>query len=33
VEFVHELPRNPYGKIMYNVLKEKDWKGVGRKVN
>jgi long-chain acyl-CoA synthetase len=33
VEFVHELPRNPYGKILYNALKEKYWKGIGRKVN
>jgi len=32
VEFVKELPRNPYGKVLYSVLKEKYWKGV-RKVN
>jgi len=32
VEFVNELPRNPYGKVLYNVLKEKYWKGI-RRVN
>lgn len=32
VEFVSELPRNPYGKVLYNALKEKYWKGM-RKVN
>ena len=32
VEFLQELPRNPQGKILKRVLREKYWKGKERKI-
>ena len=33
VEFVPDLPRNPYGKVLHRALKEKYWKSLNRKIN
>jgi acyl-CoA synthetase (AMP-forming)/AMP-acid ligase II len=33
VDFVKELPRNPYGKILKTVLKEPYWKEIERKIH
>jgi len=33
MEFVNEIPRNPYGKTLYHVLKEEYWKGIERRVH
>ena len=33
VEFVDELPKNPYGKVLRRQLKEPYWEGKSRKVN
>ncbi len=33
VEILDELPRNPYGKVMKTVLREKYWAGMERKIH
>lgn len=33
VDFVKELPRNPYGKVLKTVLREPYWKGFDRKIH
>jgi long-chain acyl-CoA synthetase len=33
VDFVKELPRNPYGKVLKNVLRERYWKGFERRIH
>ncbi|MCK1273992.1 fatty acid--CoA ligase [Bradyrhizobium sp. 61] len=33
IEFVHELPRNPSGKILKRLLRERYWEGYERMVN
>ena len=33
VDFIKEMPRNPYGKIQKNTLKELYWVGYNRKIN
>jgi long-chain acyl-CoA synthetase len=33
VDFLSELPRNPYGKIQKTVLREPYWKGHERRVH
>jgi long-chain acyl-CoA synthetase len=33
VDFVKELPRNPYGKVQKAVLREPYWKGLDRKIH
>jgi len=32
VEFIGELPKNPYGKILKKDLREKYWKGQERRI-
>jgi len=33
IEFVNELPRNPSGKILKRLLRERYWEGYERRVN
>jgi long-chain acyl-CoA synthetase len=33
VDFLKELPRNPFGKILKTVLREPFWKGYGRRIH
>ena len=33
VDFVSELPKNPYGKVVRRVLRERYWEGQGRLVH
>ena len=33
IDFVKELPRNPYGKVLKTVLREPFWKGLDRKIH
>ena len=33
VDFVKELPRNPYGKVLKTVLREPYWKGFDRRIH
>jgi len=32
VEFAEELPKNAYGKVLKRALRDRYWKGQGRKV-
>jgi acyl-coenzyme A synthetase/AMP-(fatty) acid ligase len=33
VEFIHDLPRSPNGKVMKAELRKQYWRGKGRAVN
>jgi len=32
LEFISEIPKNPYGKVLKRELREKYWKGETRRV-
>jgi acyl-coenzyme A synthetase/AMP-(fatty) acid ligase len=33
VDFIQEIPKNPYGKINRRALKEPYWKGLDRRIH